>query len=228
VVPVVVCVWKRPHRLAETIDSLAAQSHAAIKLGIWNNSRSLRSMFESTIARVSDIDIDIVHSERNIGGFGRFYFARQLVHDHDRVVFIDDDQVPGPGFIESLVGEFKSQTFSGTWGYRFRGTRHYGDRVAAESGERIKYCGTGGMICDTRIFLEAGLFKCPRRFWFVEDLWLSYYADHVLRWPLYKSGAEISTDSDEYDQCNVLGGTKDRLFRYLVRRGWDPVANSPA
>jgi hypothetical protein len=227
IVHVVMCVWRRPHNLPATLASLQAQSHHPIKLCIWNNNRSLRLFVDATVARVADLDVEVIHSSRNIGGFGRYYFARQLAGRHPYVIFLDDDQVPAPGFVRSLIDEFSPQSIRGIWGYRFHGTARYGDRTAANPGERIKYCGTGGMICDTSAFLTAELFSCPKRFWFgVEDLWLSYYADHVLGWPLYKSGAEILTQSDEHDISRVVYPNKQRLFRYLVRRGWDPVGDS--
>jgi len=217
------CVWRRPHRLERTIGSLAGQTHRAIRLCIWNNSSSGRATVDSTVTAFRDLEIDVVHSARNVGGFGRFYLARELAADHGSVVFLDDDQVPSSEFVETLVGEFRPGMVRSSWGYRFRGTDRYADRIPAGPGERVKYCGTGGMICDTRAFAESGLFACPRRFWFVEDLWLSYYADHVLRWPLYKSGAEVIVEPDRHDQYQLLLPTKDRLFRHLVRRGWNPV-----
>lgn len=225
-VPVVFCVWRRPHRLRETVESLAAQSHPAIRLCVWNNNPSVRTLVDTALAGVGDVDV--VHSTRNVGGFGRFYFARRIANEHPAVVFLDDDQVPGPEFVATLLRELTPETLRSTWGFRFRGTSHYWDRDAAAPGQRVKYCGTNGMICDTRVFLEPGLFRCPRRFWFVEDLWLSYYADHVLGWGLYKSGAEIVTEGDEHDQFRFLQASKDRLFRYLVGRGWDPVGAEPA
>jgi hypothetical protein len=222
-VPVVVCIWRRPERLRQTVEALSGQSNGAIRLCIWNNRRSLQDFVETSVADVSGMNVDVVHSTRNVGGFGRFYFARRLAAEYPFVVFLDDDQVPSDEFLSTLTGEFRSGTIHGAWGYRFRGTQRYADRVPARVGDRVKYCGTGGMICDTRAFLDAGLFRCPRQFWFVEDLWLSYYADHVLNWPLYKSAAELRIERDEHDQFRLLGPTKDRLFRHLVGRGWDPV-----
>jgi hypothetical protein len=118
----------------------------------------------------------------------------------------------------------RSSSFSTTtWAFRFRGPERYADRYAAQPGQRAKYLGTRGMVCDTSAFLHPNVFACPKRYWFVEDLWLSYVLDDVFGWPLYKSAGEIATDADEHDQNRFLWPTKDRFFRYLVRRGWNPL-----
>jgi Glycosyl transferase family 2 len=222
-VPVVMCVWKRPHLLSRTIECLAAQSHSAIRLCLWNNNPELRAFVDATATNASGLDIDVLHSRKNAGGYGRFYFARAIADEHPFVIFLDDDQAPGPDLVDTLVQEFRPNTAWSTWGYRFRSTERYTDRYPAQAGERIKYCGTRGMICDSSAFRHAGVFGCPKRYWFVEDLWLSYVLDSVLGWPLYRSATEIDTDADELDQYRFLGPTKDRLFRYLVKRGWDPT-----
>jgi glycosyl transferase family 2 len=217
------CVWKRPHLLSRTIQCLAAQSQGRVRLCLWNNNPELRDFVDTTVSDTSRLDIDVVHSRRNAGGFGRFYFARRIVDEHPFVVFLDDDQAPGPDLVETLVQEFRPRTAWSAWGYRFDGRERYTERRRAEPGERIKYCGTRGMICDLDAFRHATVFACPKRYWFVEDLWLSYVLDGVLGWPLYKSAADIPTDADEFDQYRFLGSTKDRMFRHLVRRGWDPI-----
>jgi hypothetical protein len=226
--PVVVCVWRRPHRLERTIAALAAQSHGPVRLCLWNNNPSLRDFVDRMAAQERGIHVDVVHSARNVGGFGRFYLARRIADEHGLVVFLDDDQDPAADFLETLLGGFGPRTAASAWGYRFRGRERYADRYPARPGQRVKYCGTRGMVCDTSAFLEPAVFACPKRYWFVEDLWLSYVLDHLLAWPLFRSEAEIGSDADEHDQYRYLGPTKDRLFRYLVRRGWDPRLDDDA
>jgi GT2 family glycosyltransferase len=219
-----VCLWRRPHFLERTLRSVAAQSHAALELYIWNNNPAMRDHVDTVVAQFDGLGVEVEHSPRNVGGFGRFYVARRLAERHPYVVFLDDDQVPAPDCVARLLAETTEESARGMWAFNFRGRTHFGDRIDAEPGEQVKYAGTGGLICDTSIFREPGLFGCPRRFWFVEDLWLSYYADHVLGWRLYKSAAWVDGVADHLDQSRALGPTKDRLFRYLVRRrGWDPA-----
>jgi hypothetical protein len=222
-VPVVICVWRRPERLRSTIESLAAQSGVPVHLWIWNNNAALRTFVDDAVAKARGLDVEVVHSSRNIGGFGRFYVARRLARDRRCVVFLDDDQLPADDFCETLLAEFTPGTVWSTWAFRFLETRSYWNRVAAMPAERVKFCATRGMVCDTRVFLKPGLFDCPRRFWFVEDLWLSYYADNIMGWRLFKSDANVSTDAAPHAQYHYLGATKDIMLRHLVRRGWDPV-----
>ena len=61
----------------------------------------------------------------------------------------------------------------------------------------MKYVGTGGMVADTGVFTDDALFACPPRYWFMEDIWLSYYARAVRGWQLYRSSAEIGMIHDE-------------------------------
>jgi len=223
-VPIVVCLWRRPHFLERTLRSVAAQTHTDLKLYVWNNNPAMRNHVDTVVAHCEALDVEVEHSRRNVGGFGRFYAARRLAERHAYVVFLDDDQLPAPDCVSTMLAEATPSTTRGMWAFNFRGMTHFGDRIDAEPGEQVKYAGTGGLICDTRIFREPGLFDCPRRFWFVEDLWLSYYADHVLGWHLFKSAARVDGVADHLDQSRALGPTKDRLFRYLVRRrGWAPV-----
>ncbi len=218
--PVVLCVWQRPERLARTIDLLASQSRSA-ELHVWNNNRSARAHVDRVVAAAAALPVRVTHSSRNAGGFGRFYLARALADRHPFVVFVDDDQTFGPGFLDTLLAEAAPRTIVGFWAFHLGSRSDYGTRTPARPGERVRYCGTGGLVADARIFREPGLFRCPRAYWFAEDLWLSYYADHVLGWQLRKSRVEIALDDDGRDQFRHLYPTKNRLLRHLVGAGWE-------
>jgi glycosyltransferase involved in cell wall biosynthesis len=220
-IPVVMCVWARVDRLERTLSLLASQTRRDMVLHLWNNNAHAREHVEAAVA-ATDLAVDVVHSARNAGGFGRFYVARELAaRGHRRVVFIDDDLTFGPTLLEELLEEARPATISSSWAFHLLRGREYRERIEARPGERVKYCGTRGMICDTAVFADARLFECPRRFWFVEDLWLSYCADHLLGWTLQKSHVRVDADEDGLDQFHYLHPTKARLLRHLVRAGWE-------
>ena len=219
-VPVVMCTWKRVERLPRTLELLAEQDTPA-SLYLWNNNRREAARIDEFLRR-SPIPAQSVHCERNIGGFGRFYMARDLAPTHDAVVFVDDDQDFGRSMIADQLMSFEPGSLAGWWAFSFRpGATTYAARDRVRSPlEPADYVGTGGIVADTRLFTDSGLFMCPRRYWFVEDVWLSYYAGHVRGWRLRRSLAEFTFAADEHDIDTTLWATKARMFRYLKRRGW--------
>lgn len=82
-------------------------------------------------------------------------------------------------------------------------------------------------MIDPAIFLEDGLFDAPDGAMGIEDLWLSYYADQILKWRLKYMNVK--------DHCKINGAdevalyktflnseyTKADFLRELVAMGWN-------
>jgi hypothetical protein len=222
-VPVIFCTWRRLERLPQTLAMLAGQD-VPIQALIWNNSPD-RETVDAAVAGAT-LPVLVHHSERNIGGFGRFYLAREAAEQgHKSVVFIDDDLDFGPDVIPELVSSLVPQSLTGWWAYRLpRGDFWHQD--AAAPGEPASYVGTGGMAADAAVFRNPGLFTCPRRFWFAEDLWLCYYASQMAGYTLVKSSANFQMVEDGRNQFPSLAWVKESLMRRLLRSGWQlPAAD---
>ena len=219
-VPVIFCTWKRLERLPLTLELLAAQD-VAVQALIWDNSRQ-PDVVDKAVADAR-IPVAVHHSRRNIGGFGRFYLARAAAEaKHEAVVFVDDDQEFGPGTVRELLSTHRPRSVSSPWAFRFTG-RRYDSRERCSPGEAAHYLGTGGMVTDAVVFADPRLFACPRRFWFVEDLWLCYAAQHVHGYALSASPARLDEVIDGRNQSLSLLWVKGRLRRYMARRGWPRV-----
>jgi hypothetical protein len=220
--PVILCTWRRLERLSSTLRMLAAQDIPAQAL-IWNNSPNCEAVNDAALT--APLPVAVYHSDRNIGGFGRFYLAREVATiGHNRVVFVDDDQDFAPGMLAALLGSCPERTISGWWAWRFAAPR-YPPLEPAAAGERAQYVGTGGMAADAALFRAPAVFACPRRFWFAEDLWLSYAA-WCEGYDLRKSAAVLRMGDDGRNQFPSLGYVKQHLVRCLVRRGWDITRDS--
>jgi hypothetical protein len=218
--PVIMAVWKRVERLPRTLELLAEQDLPAT-LYVWNNNRKESGIVDRAI-RASPIPAQSFHCSRNIGCFGRFYLARELAGSHAAALFVDDDQDFGPTMIADQLASFESKSLAGWWAFRYRtGARSYAerDRVDVPLGP-ADYVGVGGMVADASVFTDPRLFRCPRRYWFVDDIWLSYFAGHVRGWSLRRSLAEFDFAVDGLNIDTTLAATKRRMFRYLKRRGW--------
>jgi hypothetical protein len=220
-VPVVMCTWKRIDRLPRTLEMLAEQD-TATTLYIWNNNPREAHRLDALLAR-SPIPAQSIHCRRNIGCFGRFYLARELAPAHTAILFLDDDQDFDRSMVADQLASFQPQSLAGWWAFTYRpGARSYAERDRVETPlHHADYVGVGGMVADARIFRDHALFRCPRRYWFVDDIWLSYYASHIHGWRLRRSLAEFRFAADGLDIDPTLEMTKIRMFRHLKRRGWD-------
>lgn len=216
-VPVIFCTWKRLERLPLTLQMLAAQD-VPVQALIWDNS----GQAEIVDKAVSDslIPVAVHHSSHNIGGFGRFYLAQAAAEaGHEAVVFVDDDQDFEPEAIRELFSAHRPKSISGTWAFHFTG-KHYYTRERCASGAAAHYLGTGGMVTDSTIFNDPRLFACPRRFWFAEDLWLCFVAQHLNGYALTSNSTKVTEVPAGRRQWVKLWWVKDRLRLYTGRRGW--------
>jgi hypothetical protein len=201
---------------------LEAQRDVTVKLFIWNNNHLRRESLDAIINSYSGIEVEVMHSLYNIGGFGRFYTARQISDEYSSVIFIDDDQSLKEDSISRLWSEREESSISSVWAFNFNDPRDYLNRSPAKPGEPATYCGTGGMVCPSWIFDKDPLFDdCPQKYWFIEDLWLSYFANHCLALNLRKSKAQIWIEDDGKDQAGQLLPLKNEFLQNLVAEGWD-------
>lgn len=219
VVPVIMCTWRRPEYFKRTLKNLAKQRGVRVHLYVWNNNPGIAEYLEKDAADAS-IEVTFRHSEQNVGGFGRFYFARELVGEYPYVVFIDDDQFFGSKAIAQLAAEAAPTTASSWWAYRFVRPPRYWLRRSVRPGKPAHYIGTCGMVIDNSIFADPRLFECPEEFWFIEDVWLSYVANHLHGWKLTGSAAKFRFKPDLRNQFSGLINDKGRFVAYLMDQGW--------
>lgn len=220
VIPVVMCTWKRIALLPRTIELLNQQVNANPELHIWNNNWEDRKEVDEAV-KDAVFPVRIHHSQDNVGGFGRYYLAKELSEQFPFVVFIDDDQDFDEHALATFGREFKPKTISAFWSFGLTDPDDYWHgRIKPKPGDEVDYCGTGGMVADSQIFTEPKLFECPKKYWFVEDLWLSYFAKHVKGWKLYKSSVDIVAKDDGKDTYRSIKPLKNEFLRYLVDQGW--------
>ena len=220
-VAVVICVWDRIDRTTNLLRALAESNGVRADVYLWNNRVDAAARLTEHLVSCPDTlpRVSLATSQLNIGGFGRFYWARSLANTYRSVVFIDDDQLVDGFSLKTLVDEWTPETIRSVWAYKFGNRFDYWYRTQVEPGDRAMYVGTGGMVADAAIFCDDGLFDCPPRYWFMEDLWLSHYAETVCGWRLFRSAAEIGVLLDGKDQYHSLVHAKNEFYRELNKDG---------
>lgn len=220
VVPVVMCVWQRIAFLPATIAQLERQIGVRPELHLWVNNAAVAD-HARRIAAAAAIPVHVTVSPANIGGIGRFHAARDLAGAHPYVVFVDDDQVFDAHALRVLLHEAAPGRIAAQYAFQLACPHSYWQRRLPSPGDRVQYAGTGGMIADTAIFTDPRALACPERFSFVEDLWLSYLAEHELGWTLVRSAAAFRQVEDGRDQWAAMPTDfKSEFLRHLVAQGW--------
>lgn len=220
---VVMAVWKRIENLERLIASISESDGGPYLLVLWVNNRAIDRQVIDVLERYDHLPIKAYFSISNIGGFGRFYAAQRLSSSVARVVFMDDDHLFGANTITTLEMELEKsneKALYGWYAHRFLVQNDYWLRDVVQPGEQVDYIGTCGMITPVKIFTDSRLYDCPRRYWFIEDLWLSYFVQQTYGWSLYKSESQVTPIPDDRDQFWGIIDLKNDFLRWLVKRGY--------
>lgn len=167
--------YNRPWYIPAMLQSYADQEVQASEYLIWNNEPAHRNQLEAMVGEY-DLPIRLIHHDDNVGGFARYYASRDLVHT-EYVAFVDDDWEMKPNFLSHLHQHRRPDAIVGTWGWNYRSPV---SRRRVEQGP-ADYLGTCGMLAPRTIFDAPGLYdEIPEQYWFLEDIWLCYFARHRL------------------------------------------------
>lgn len=216
---VITCVWQRPERLRYTLDGLAAQEYADFDVLLINNNAALRETVDGEVGGTDRVRV--WHNEENRGPFARIEVMYECRAEYDWFLWLDDDVV----FDASLVGEWMKQAEPGTlksWnGFRFVG--NYWQRENAKPGENCHYLWGSNLLAPAAAVQSVGVLDMPRDYWLcADDLWLCYYASHVLGLRLTPGRVDVRIDIDGRDTyLHVYNHAKKVVFLDELRaRGW--------
>lgn len=221
--PVIVCLWNRPHRIRETLRLLARQQDAPpLRVIFWNNNSVNDAHNLGEIERfgatgaIAGVEY---HSSRvNIGGIARFLVARSITRRASSTPFVmlDDDLNPSPSFVRDLLSSYTPRTYAGFWAFVI--LDQYWERRNAVPGEAAQYVGTGGTVCDADLVRGLRFFSAlPGRYAFIEDLWASAYASSR-GWRVEKIDTPVELTSEDSNQYLGMIDLKTRFWVYLRKR----------
>lgn len=184
-VSLVLMTWKRIPDLKETLKELSAQTYKDFDVYLSNGNLEQASQVDKYVNQYKDkLNIRVSHDGNEQRSFRRMVAARKLAQEGTEVIlFLDDDvQIP-PTYIEKCLSQYQPKTYhSGfAWSFYNQGKNYYKWRTRRWDNKRkIHYCGTGMSMVDASVFLDDRLFDAPPGALTIEDLWLSYFIDHVL------------------------------------------------
>jgi len=144
------CVYNRPHYLPITLEAFRKQT-VKFPFIIVNNNPQLHDEFARIVDQADIEQVSLVHSDHNIGGFARYFTARDCASTK-HVIFIDDDQGMKPTMIEHLAAN-AVDGIAGLWCFNYRDSANTRDRVTQGNAQ---YVGTGGQVALRTILRVLG------------------------------------------------------------------------
>lgn len=229
-VTVIMLAWQRIDLLPRTLHSLARQTYKDFEFIISNANPQYQKKIINYCNNFSSYFSTTVRGDSNSEfSFRRLRVARDAAENGSNIIlFIDDDVEIPPDHIEKAVQQYEPKSYKSQFAWKLDdgGSDYYGRRTRVfDRRKRVNYCGTGMCVIDPAIFLEDGLFDAPQGALKIEDLWLSYYAQHVLGWKLQYldiDGIKLG-GNDRVALFKAVGKDKYNkadFLRDLVKMGW--------
>lgn len=189
-VTVVLLTWQRIGNLKRALAALSQQTFNNFEVFISNgNLKSIKPVNDYSKMFSDRLKIRVSHDGNDSFSFRRFTVGKRLAEEGtDIILFIDDDITFEDDYIENCLRHYEPASYKSgfAWSFQNKGRDYYNERTRIwDYTSRVNYCGTGISIIDASIFLDPDLIKkAPPEAYKIEDLWLSYYSQHVKKWKL--------------------------------------------
>jgi GT2 family glycosyltransferase len=238
-VSLIMCSWNRPWYIYPSLKSFSKQTNLCDFI-IWNNNPKFVKEVEEAVNKFDPMPVKVIHHDNkpinethvykqdvhgNLGGFARFYAAREFGREY--VIFVDDDWEMKPDFIKFLYENRREDAIVGTWGWNYN---QRAERARVVKGS-AHYIGTCGLIAPRTIFENEGLYKeVPQEYWFLEDIWLCFFARCELGYKVEACGKleRIARNMNRDEKGNLVEKTpglsnklwniKPKFVKYLLKR----------
>lgn len=236
-ITIVLLTWQRVQSLKKTLMTLCDQTYKDFDVYVSNSSKRAEPAVEKYAKYFSDkLNITLSHDSNEYYAYRRMTIARDLAKSGtDIILFIDDDVTISEKHVEEALATYEPNSYCSAYAWRFsnNGQDYYRHRKKVfDNLSTIHYCGTAASIVDAAIFLDDNLFKHPDEVYLMEDLWLSYFAQHVRGWKLkyiplsnvHIGGSDPNALYKKIMKDKANNGTPDKadFLRTLVNEyGWE-------
>ena len=229
-VAIVMLTWQRLDKLSGSLEMLCNQTNKDFSLYISNSNLDEVSRVEELVAPFKEkLNINLTHDSNEMYSFRRLTIGKDLaLKGFEAVLFLDDDVIIPQNYVEQCLSYFEPNSYKSAYAWQFleNGQNYYRSRIRiTKADSRVHYCGTAVSIVDAKIFLNNDLLSAKDEAHKIEDLWMSYYADHVLKWKLEYIPIEGLTigGNDPVALSKVVKRNRNNkavFLRKLVSLGW--------
>jgi glycosyltransferase involved in cell wall biosynthesis len=222
-ITIIILTWQRMQGFGSLLSDLNNQTHQDFEIIVSHGNLRKIATVEKYVNSFKNLNIKVRHDGNDQFTFRRLGVAQEAAQNGSEIIlFLDDDVALPNTYLENAIKQYRPFTYQSGYAWYFTNrVSYYNSRVRVSSkSEPVHYCGTGLAIADARLFLDKRLFDAPECAYKIEDLWLSYFANHVLGWDLgfidtganvFGRDAQALSKQVRYSECN-----KDTFFSYLT------------
>lgn len=214
----ILCIFKRLENLSSTLININNQTNKSFDFYISNNSDGTldKKIYSIVSKNIIHNNFKIYNHHNEYKQFSRFLIAKDLANQgYEKVIFIDDDEIIPKEFIQDCLDQYEHNVLKSFYAHKI--FKNYWHKEKLLDNEYGQYAGTGGLICDSKLFLNDGFFECPKEYYIIDDLWLSYYACKILDYKIKLLKTNIQFIKDTKATAIFLRKEKqDFTEKYLI------------
>jgi hypothetical protein len=164
------------------------QTNKDFELFIYNSGPHFKSIELISKRIFKDVEYNLLDTINDDGPWRKHKLAKDLAKiGYEKILFLDDDIVIPKNYVDILLSQYEEKSYKSWWAWDLDGGKdYYNKRIRIlDPSAPANYCGSGVCIIDSSIFLDPDYFNIPNEEtkW-IDDIWLSFYAKHVLGWKL--------------------------------------------
>ena len=211
----IMCTYIRFENLKVTLECIRKQTNKDFDFYIVDNSNKHEKLLGYLKKFGNGIDVTVHNYQNEFKQFSRFLLARDLAEQgYEKIIFIDDDEVIPDTFIQECHDQYEPDKVKSFWGHMVEDV--YNRKIKLEKNEYGNYAGTGGLICQSSLFLNDDFFDCPEEYWIIDDLWLSFYILKFTDLKIKELKTNINFIKDDKATFLTLGDLKQEFSEKFI------------
>jgi hypothetical protein len=120
------------------------------------------------------VNVEVVPMGNKYSIWGRHVLAQKIAPHYDTIVFVDDDELFNPQFMQTAISSVEENVLKSFWAWECQ--EDYWVRRRLRKTQTGNYSGCGGFVAKTDFWSLPEMVSPPEKFWIIDDLWSSYAA----------------------------------------------------
>jgi hypothetical protein len=216
----IMCTYLRYKNLPKTYSDLNSQTNLDFDFYISDNSNGDPHILNTTNKFLESFQYNLFikehHNKYSI--FSRFILAKELAKSgYEKIIIIDDDERIPANFIQDCYDQYEDNTVKSFYAHKI--IDNYWEKVMLKPGELGNYAGGGGLMCNAKLFLHKDFFNCPKKYYVLDDLWISYFSKEIAGYNIKLLKTDIRFIHDNH--ATAKGLIKEKQYftdKYILKK----------